>query len=272
MLRRLLIAMMLCSATPALGEIVRIPLPDGTALRAELVLPAEGVPRRPVVIAFHGCGGIGTEARPLRLPARERDWAARLAAAGHPVLFPDSFGSRGLPAACGRPDHPAPSATVRKGDAWAAARWAAAQPWAVPGGAVLLGWSHGGSTVVAASAQPPAGLVRGAVAFYPGCGPLTFPAGRPAPTVPLLMLLGEADDWTNPAPCRRLAAANPVMVQATSFPGARHGFDAADTTVRQMALPNGSTVSTGGDPTAREQSISLVQQFLELHARAPVPR
>ncbi|MBY0339352.1 MAG: hypothetical protein K2X11_22250, partial [Acetobacteraceae bacterium] len=74
-------------------------------LRARLYLPAE--PSGPAIVALHGCSGIGGADAPIRLGPRERDWAARLTALGHPVLFPDSFGSRGLGEACGVRGFPA---------------------------------------------------------------------------------------------------------------------------------------------------------------------
>ncbi|EFH12731.1 hypothetical protein, partial [Teichococcus cervicalis] len=83
-----------------------IPGPGGVTLRALLALPPEGAPPGVPVVALHGCAGLGTVEQ-LRAPARERDWTRRLLEAGHPVLLPDSFGSRGLGPACGRPDHPA---------------------------------------------------------------------------------------------------------------------------------------------------------------------
>jgi dienelactone hydrolase len=54
------------------------------------------------------------------------------------------------------------------------------------------------------------------------------------------------------------------------FPGARHGFDRADPTVRMLALPDGRTVSVGGDPAARAAAIDLVAGFLGRHA-GPAP-
>jgi dienelactone hydrolase len=260
----LLVALMLVSASPLRAETLLIPLPDGTALRAAFVPAAPEVPPRPAVVALHGCAGIGTGTRPLAVPARERDWAARLAALGHPVVFPDSFGSRGLGPACGRPEHPAGASAVRSADARATAAFMSAQPGAVPGGVVLLGWSHGGSTVLAAAAE--AGGVRAAIAFYPGCGRLTFPAGVPRPAVPLLMLLGGADDWTSPIPCRAAAATHADRVEMVEFPGARHGFDRADPTLRSLSLPDGRTVSVAGDPAARAAAIDLVASFLARHA------
>ena len=81
-------------------------------------------------------------------------------------------GSRGLGAACGVRGFPAGPFRVRRDDALAAADWARAQGWGAP---VLLGWSHGGSTALAAWTDAAPGQVRGAIAFYPGC------VGAPAP-------------------------------------------------------------------------------------------
>lgn len=244
------------------GETVAIPLPSGETLRAALRLPDEGMERRPVVIAFHGCAGLGGADQQIRLGARERDWAERLTEAGHPVLFPDSFGSRALPPACGIADHPAPPATIRRADALATAQWAAAQPWAPAGGVFLLGWSHGASTVLAASDAQLQGHIRGAIVFYPGCGPLTFPHGQPVPEMPVLMLLGSADDWTPPSSCLRLATRFPGLVDATLFAGAHHGFDAPAAPLRRHSLPNGRSVTTAGDPVARDAAIAAVAAFL----------
>jgi dienelactone hydrolase len=108
------IALLLLTPHVATGETVTIPLPTGEALRAALRLPAAGIEPRHVVIAFHGCAGLGGAAQELRLGARERDWADRLNEAGHPVLFPDSFGSRALPPACGIAHHPAPPAAGQR--------------------------------------------------------------------------------------------------------------------------------------------------------------
>lgn len=244
------------------GETVAIPLPSGEALRAALRLPDARMERRHVVIAFHGCAGLGGADQQLRLGARELDWAERLTEAGHPVLFPDSFGSRALPPACGIENHPAPPATIRRADALAAAHWAAAQPWAPAGGVFLLGWSHGASTVLAASNAQLPGHIRGAIVFYPGCGQLTFPHGQPVPEIPVLMLLGSADDWTPPSPCLRLAARFPGVIDATLFAGAHHGFDAPSAPLRRHSLPNGRSVTTAGDPGARDAAITAVAAFL----------
>jgi dienelactone hydrolase len=253
-----------CLAGPAAAAEVGFPGHGDVMLRAELVLPPSGAPAgRAVVVALHGCGGIGGAGAPVRLAPREWDWTERLTALGHPVLWPDSFGSRGLGQACGQQaTHPAPPRPVRRGDALAAAEWAASQPWAAPGGVVMLGWSHGGTAAVSTLADPPPGLVRAVVALYPGCG--GFRAAFPLPAAPLLMLLGEADNWTDPAPCRRLAARFPGRITAITYPGAGHGFDSR-LAPRSRHLPDGRDVTAGRDPAAAGDAPRRVAAFLALH-------
>jgi dienelactone hydrolase len=244
---------------PARREAVVIPLEDGTQLRAVLALPA-GAPTRPPIIALHGCAGLGRADRPIRLPLREADWAAVLTEAGHPVLFPDSFGSRGLGQACGVRGFPA-GPRVRRGDVHAAAAWARSQAWAPSGPAGLIGWSHGGSTVLTAIAEPlPAGLIGKAVAYYPGCSEVGQTAGW-RPGVPALLLLGGADDWTPAHFCQALAARFPERLRQITYPGARHGFDGPATPQTTRTLPDGRMVSMGSDPAARRASMAEVAGF-----------
>ncbi|MDO9707706.1 dienelactone hydrolase family protein [Paracraurococcus lichenis] len=252
--------------SPVAAEPVTIPGPEGVPLRALLVRRAGTAPGIPV-IALHGCNGMGGPERPQRLSPREADWAARLSAAGHPVLFPDSFASRGLGEACGVRGFPA-GPRVRRADAHAAAAWAQEQPWAAKGGALLLGWSHGGSTVLAAVAEPlPPGLLRAAIAFYPGCGESRREAGW-TPGAPLLMQLGASDDWTPPASCLALAAAHPGRIEADLYPGANHGFDAPALVLRTRSLPDGRVVTFGTEPLARDAARSRVAAFLAAHGGA----
>jgi dienelactone hydrolase len=260
--------LLLALAAPAAAESLTLPGPEGVALRAWLVRP-EAVRAAPV-IALHGCMGLGGPEAPPRLAPREADWAARLAALGHPVLFPDSFGSRGLGDACGRPEHRAPP-RLRAADARAAAAWARAQPWGQAGrGPVLLGWSHGGSTALLAWLAAAPGELAAVIAFYPGCGPLSI--GRPEPgpgRAPLLMLLGAEDDWTPPEPCLALAARAPEAATARLLPGARHGFDMLGGPVRAWLLPNGRRVHLGPEPAAREAARAALPAFLARHAGTP---
>jgi dienelactone hydrolase len=198
------------------------------------------------VIALHGCAGP--------LPRRDDAWARQLAAQGHAVILPNSFASRGLGPDCKAATHGADARTLRRADALAAAAWAARQPFARPGGVLLLGWSDGGTTVLAALDNPPPGLIRAAIAFYPACTRFARdPAWRPA--APLLILMGAADDWTPPAPCAKLAAGHPG-VKITLYPGAYHDFDVPDDPVHLITgLPytknHDSIAHAGANPAAR---------------------
>ena len=243
---------------------VTVPGAEGAPLRALLYLPPH--PSRPAVIALHSCSGIGPAERPVRLPPHQRDWAIRLLEAGHPVLFPDSFGSRGLGEACGVRGFPAGPIGVRRFDALAAAEWARAQPWGRDQAPILIGWSHGGSTTLAAWATAAPGALSAAIALYPGCGQGEAPR---LGTAPLLMLLGAEDNWTPPQPCERIAAQGPGVITAVSYPGAHHGFDGLTGGIRTRYLPNGRSVSLGPDGAARADSRGRVAAFLAANAGPP---
>ncbi|USQ71566.1 dienelactone hydrolase family protein [Roseomonas mucosa] len=270
----------LATARPAMAapEAVAFPGPDGITLRALLVLPEGGRKGVPVV-ALHGCGGLGGPDRPMHLPAREADWAARLAASGHPVLFPDSFGPRGVAEVCHGGERGIQPENLRRGDALAAAAWAERQGWAAAGGVVLLGWSHGGSTVLAAANRAfgpvPEGLVRGAVALYPGCVRVGRALPPFDPASPVLMLLGGADGWTPARFCealaRRAGERPGPSVESVTYPGAEHGFDQPHMPVRELSgmaiTPKGDgRVRMGTDASARADALRQVAAFL---ARLP---
>lgn len=250
------------------GQRITVPGAEGAELRALLFLPEN--PTREPVIALHSCSGLGTADRPIRPPPHQQDWAARLVAMGHPVLFPDSFGSRGLGQACGIAGFPAGPVGVRRWDALEAAKWARAQPWARREGVILIGWSHGGTTTLAAWNSAPPGLVHAAIGLYPGCG---RGSGPPIPrvqgTAPLLMLLGAEDNWTEPQPCRQVAASAPGLIEVELYPGAHHSFDQLSGGIRTLLLANGRTVTLGPDPAARAAARQRVPAFLEAHAGRP---
>ncbi len=259
----LLLLLLLPAALRA--ETVRVTGPDGIILNAEF-FPAAGRAHGPAVVALHGCSGP--------FPSRDADWARRLAAMGHSVLLPDSFGSRGLGSQCGSRTRPVTAGGKRREDALAALQWMAARPGTPPGGVVLMGWSDGGSTVLAAgraAASLPAGLIRGLVAFYPGCRVPSETRGW-EPAAPLLILIGEADDWTPAAPCRALADRIGAKVTLVTYPNAVHDFDAPDRPVRKrggLATPVSGAAHSGTDPAAREDALRRVPAFIAALPPAP---
>jgi dienelactone hydrolase len=159
----------------------------------------------------------------------------------------------------------------RRLDALAALTWLALRDDVDDRRIGLLGWSNGGSTVLAATnlrqRDVAAHAVRPAfaIAFYPGCEAELNRGYEPGSR--LLMLVGEADDWTPAAPCRSLvqSAAEPKPV-IESYAGAYHGFD-SDLPVRlRRDVPGGVNpgqgVHVGGDPQALKMSRERLLRFL----------
>lgn len=236
---------------------------DAPALTATLVKPRETGPR-PAIVALHGCGGLATKNGGL--PAREEDWAQRLSAAGYIVIFPDSFGSRGLGPQCtvrGREITP----RMRGEDAARALEWLAAQSSVDKTRLAVLGWSHGGSsTLWYASRQPANGgaAARVAIAFYPGCR-VPMESKDWQARLPLTILMGGADDWTPPEPCRDLGQR--PNVHYVEYAGAYHGFDAPDSPVRvrsglTFTRDGSGRAHVGTDPAARAAAIEEVLRTL----------
>ena len=265
---------------------------DGTLLKAWVFLPLDHAPRG-TVIALHGCGGLyasrgprpgapslltGSAAVPEaarhRLNARHQAMADLLVAEGYAAVFPDSLTPRGETELCTQKISSRQiSQTERRADALAALAWVAVQPWAraEPGPArmALLGWSHGGSAVLSATdaarvdvrSQAPRPLL--AVAFYPGCGSALKSGYQPS--APLVLMLGEKDDWTPPGPCIELGKT--VGAEVHVYPDSYHDFDNPSGVLRLRSdVPNGLNpgqgVHVGPNPVAREQAYDRLRQVL----------
>ena len=225
----------------------------------------------PAMVLMHGCGG--NQDSKGRLAARYTELAARLNAMGVHVLVTDSFTPRGEKQICTqKTGQRRISQLNRRRDALGALQWLASQPSVDASRLGLLGWSNGGSTVLAATnlmhTEVAAAAVRPslAVAFYPGCE--SERDRGYAPSAPLLMLLGEADDWTPAGPCKTLAAGvrqGPVPVWE-SYEGAYHGFDGTAPVRLRADVPNGvkpgQGVHVGADPAAREAAAKKLALFI----------
>ena len=272
-------------AGPVSDGTIATTAPNGAAERIPTATARpEGPGPFPAVVILHDCSGLG----PRSSGAPER-WSRELVARGYVTVIPDSFGTRGFPdgfctdASPGRADV-APSRRVR--DAYAALAHARALPYVDGRRVGLMGGSHGGSTTLAALAAPPPGRdgragFAAAVALYPGCGASYggwrgHGVGTYRPAAPLLILIGEKDDWT-PAPiCVRLAASSQATehpVAITVYPGAHHSFD-SDRPVRFVAARvnsharGGRGATTGGDAAAWADSIRRVVEFFDRHLRS----
>src|ERR1019366_7003532 len=104
----------------------RVEIPSGDVkLRAMLVRP-DGAGPFPAIVALHNCDGLADGEAPV--DQRYQEWGARLKAAVFAVLFPDSFGSRGLSSQCRIRQRSVRASQTRSNDADAARHWLQAQP------------------------------------------------------------------------------------------------------------------------------------------------
>jgi dienelactone hydrolase len=187
--------------------------------------PAGGGPF-PAVVLMHGCHGVS---------GSTREWAAWLRRHGYVALIVDSWTPRQIDDGClPGPDIPS---TERFDDAVGALRWLHRRPYVDAARVGIVGWSNGGVFAVAAVNGPSLERARrrgvrlpepgfaAAVALYPGgCYSLV----HELVVRPLLVLMGDADDWTRPDECARMVEAmrgRGADASLVLYPGAVHYFD-----------------------------------------------
>jgi dienelactone hydrolase len=260
-----------CALGAAAEQRVEVPTADSST-SAPLVghwFAAEGAARRPAVVLLHGCGGPYDKQG--RLSQRLRDYAALLNAEGWHALVLDSLSSRGIRELCTqRIGERTVTQSNRRLDALGALQWLALRSDVDPQRLALLGWSNGGSTVLAAtnrrvSAVANANIApRAAVALYPGCE-TDLRRGHDS-SAPLLLLVGASDDWTPAASCVDLAAQSLGRSRVVVYEGAYHGFDDNAPLRVRKDVPNGvkpgQGVTVGGNAAAREASQREMLEFL----------
>jgi dienelactone hydrolase len=254
---------------------IEIPNGDSKPLQGILFKPAGAGPF-PSVIAMHGCGGLG--ANPGILNARHADWGQQLVRQGYIVLFPDSFGSRGLGSQCLVKDRAVRPNRERVADAQYALEWLQSRSDVVANRVSLLGWSNGGSSLLWTIAadrklrdnRPD--FYR-AVAFYPGCRLIAEAAQRRTwqSRIPLLILIGEEDTWTPAEQCRQLVAsvnAGNGSAAIITYPRAVHEFDHPDRKLTKrtglaFTGDNSGEAFVGTEHSARDDALIRVPEFLK---------
>jgi len=258
-------------ASTSATELVSFPSKDAdvaadgpTRLQGRIMRPS-GTGPFPAVVLLHGCSGLYTKAGALS--ARHLWWARTLRDQGYLVLLVDSFGPRGITEQCSETQRRARASVERKRDALAALEFLRGRPDVRAERIAALGWSQGGGTVLAAHDADAEGEgFRGAVAFYPGCRvALRNPDWQPRG--PLLILIGEDDDWTPAEPCEELAGRDSVKdrLELVVYPDAHHGFDLPPTPVRtrkDIATAPGGQARVGTNEAARADAVQRVTAFL----------
>ena len=192
-----LLALLLAGRGAAAAGPEPVEFRDGDLTLKAMLYRPEGNGPFPAVVAMHNCGGLVNASGTVA--TRYRDWGQQLVKAGFVVLFPDSYGSRGLGNQCADRTQTVRADRERVADATAARRWLQQQPEVKPDRISLLGWSNGATGVLWAVRPRPGHEdrpdFRSAVVFYPGCRRLDTTAW--SARVPTLILVGALDDWTS---------------------------------------------------------------------------
>jgi dienelactone hydrolase len=261
-MRLLLSILLLVLPVDAWAETVRFPSvavgtsPAGPEIAGWLYRPG-GTGPFPAIVLAHPCNGVS---------AHTDVWGKLIASWGYVVLAPDSFGSRGEKNLCGR--GALINGNMRVADIAGAIDYLNAQPFVQRGNIGLIGHSHGGWTVMR-SVQKDYGLaargLRAAVAYYPLCQP-QFDSGV---AVPLLILIGDKDDWTPADNCRRLQKAGfarPELVEAVFYPNAYHSFD-SKVSDRTLVVADGKSHHLAYDPVGGPDAEARTKAFFAKYLR-----
>jgi dienelactone hydrolase len=204
----------------------------------------------PAVVLLHSCLGLPTDRQAI---------GARIASWGYAALFVDDFSTRGLKETC------SVDFAEALADADGALAFLARRPEIDASRIAVVGYSQGGDTALSIATGRMAGddaLADGAkfvaaAAYYPPCAN----QGERELTMPILILIGEADSVTPYADCRAFLFgrnAATAEFELDVFPKAAHGFDnpgfAGDRRVLGMTLKY--------DAKAADQATADLRRFL----------
>jgi dienelactone hydrolase len=174
----------------------------------------------PALVCLHGCGGISK---------RDDHWVETLSNWGYVALQVDSFGPRGRSNVC--TDIKLIPPEIRAQDAYDAKAFLAGFPFVNKDKIAVMGWSHGGWTTIYTispkiTIENKLDPFRAAIAFYPYCD---LPLSKL--DAPLLILIGEYDDWTPARMCSQMMAFRKATdkIILKTYPKVYHNFDAEGT-------------------------------------------
>jgi dienelactone hydrolase len=232
--------------------------------------------RKPTIVAMHSCGGLYSIIRTGNgnnvLTPRTVAMARELRKAGYNVLLPDSLTPRGKTSICTESLQQRDASTAERArDVQASLRWLATQDDVDPDRIVLLGWAHGGAAVMKAlTLSPERGALRAkaAVAFYPNCAQFTNAHVAYKPNAPLLILMGQEDDWAPASACTELSDKTAsAKLKLNIYPDSYHEFDAPGMPMHvRLDVPNplhpGQGVTSGTNPETKVQAYHDMFEFL----------
>jgi dienelactone hydrolase len=209
--------------TPPMGggytNVIPIPVHDPTtkAIAGALFKPTGAGPF-PAVVEIGGCNGVSSSQSTKGL-------IDRLLSKGVATLIVDPFTPRNEPQGIcqtmanlnDRSDAQLQYVSRGGNDALAALKVLEAMPDIDANHVFLLGYSYGAIASLSATNKKNQAKVAGVVAYYPFC------YEDDDPSVPVLVLVGEKDDWTPAAKCQ--AFASKTNFEVVVYPGATHAFN-----------------------------------------------
>ena len=218
----------------------------------------------PAVVLLHGCGGNDAYAR-----HRSEHWAELLHQQGYATLIIDSFRARGYSSGVCNNASLMPMRERAK-DIFAAAYVLAGRPDVRTDRIAAVGFSHGGGTVLDAAVDwdtlrpwreklASRGRLVALVGFYPGCRETILRDFD----LPVLILVGDADDWTPARACEirtgRSAPGVPAL-RLKVYPGAYHDFDVDGPD--HLVIGHKLAYNAAAAQDARVELVNFLRQYL----------
>jgi dienelactone hydrolase len=200
----------------------------GVELTGELYRPTGNGPF-PALIMLQGC--LGPD------PAADKSRIERYLSWGYVVLTFDGYAPRGVKQMCMPEGTPIADSMV---DALGALDFLAGQPFVDTERIGVVGFAIGGGAAISAvNLDETEGLAkhrfRAVVAYYP----TWCPVASTRLAAPVLILVGEHDDWNPVKYCRGDMAgrrSDATKAELIVYPSAEHGFDRSDLAGRPIAL------------------------------------
>jgi dienelactone hydrolase len=238
----------------------------------------EGPGPFPAVVGLHGCNGLLDKQG--KIEALYATWGEILSKEGYIVLLADSFSPRGYGDLCAvQPISARPVLPYRETprDAFGAMEYLRSRSDVRPESIAILGQSYGGMAMLFTVAHdtlpnsvPPNKDFRAAIAFYPNCPPVVAAKPNWKPRQRMLFLMGDADNFTPPVPCKEMLArekaAGGPAIDVHFYPDTFHAFDHPNqpkTELTNVKLPpDGHSPIVATNPEARADAIDRVKKFL----------
>src|SRR5215831_3680228 len=260
-------------------EKVSFPSTDGdlkggtpTTITGYLYKPAGSGPFA-AVVGMHGGDGLVDEKGEIH--PLYGQWGEILSSKGYLVLLVDSFQPRGYGSIDEGPIGGFPVLPNREmpRDAFGGMNYLRSRPDVRSNSIAILGQSYGGAATLFTIANgalpkdvPPEKDFRAAIALYPGC--IRIQDAHWRPRQPMLLLMGESDDFGSLARCKEFIAhtEREPPIDAHFYPNTYHAFDHPNLPSRVVTNvkipPDGHSPTVGSNPEARADAINRVTQFL----------